>query len=116
MSDTLVKKPHKLDKMTNEQMLEFAKCADSDTGYDYFMRNYIYIQHPVFGQLKYDPYDYQVKLVDTYHHNRFSIALMPRQTGKCVVDTTLVKIRNKKTGEIKEITMENFYLMSKKDK
>jgi hypothetical protein len=30
----------------------------------------------------YHPFGYQVKLIDTYHNNRFSISLMPRQTGK----------------------------------
>lgn len=82
MSDDLVKRPHKMEKMTHEQMMEFAKCADPHTGYEYFMRNYFYIQHPTKGQLKYNPFAYQENLIKTYHENRFSIALMPRQTGK----------------------------------
>jgi hypothetical protein len=46
------------------------------------MDNYFYIQHPVKGKMLYHPFEYQVKLIDTYHLNRFSISLMPRQTGK----------------------------------
>jgi len=30
----------------------------------------------------YQPYEYQKRLIGTYHENRFSISLMPRQTGK----------------------------------
>jgi hypothetical protein len=30
----------------------------------------------------YHPYDYQKRLIDTYHNHRFSISMMPRQTGK----------------------------------
>jgi len=67
---------------TREQMIEFAKCADPITGHKYFLENYFYIQHPTKGQLKYSPFEFQERLVDTYHHNRFAIALMPRQTGK----------------------------------
>tara|TARA_R110000823_G_scaffold32114_5_gene90732 strand:- start:3900 stop:5315 length:1416 start_codon:yes stop_codon:yes gene_type:complete len=34
------------------------------------------------GKLLYDPYGFQVNLVETYHNNRFNINLLPRQTGK----------------------------------
>lgn len=78
----LVKKAHKKDKFTEKQIQEFARCADPVTGPEYFMSNYFYIQHPVKGKMLYNPFDYQSRLIDTYHNNRFSIALMPRQTGK----------------------------------
>jgi hypothetical protein len=62
--------------------MEFARCADPVTGPEYFMSNYFYIQHPVKGKMLYHPFEYQQRLIDTYHNNRFSISLMPRQTGK----------------------------------
>jgi Terminase large subunit, T4likevirus-type, N-terminal/Terminase RNaseH-like domain len=68
--------------LTNHQVQEYVKCCDPDTGYEYFMRNYFYIQHPTRGQLLYDPYDFQLKLIDNYHNHRFSVSMMPRQTGK----------------------------------
>jgi hypothetical protein len=68
--------------LTTEQIQEIIKCCDPNTGYEYFMRHYFYIQHPTRGQLLYDPYDFQVKLIDNYHANRFSVSMMPRQTGK----------------------------------
>lgn len=68
--------------LTPEQIHEVIKCADQDTGYEYFMRHYFYIQHPVQGQILYDPFPYQVHLIKNYHENRFSISLLGRQLGK----------------------------------
>jgi hypothetical protein len=48
----------------------------------YFMNNFFYIQHPVRGKMLYHPFEYQKRLINNYHRNRFSISLMPRQTGK----------------------------------
>jgi hypothetical protein len=57
-------------------------CADPVTGPQYFMDNFFYIQHPVRGKMLYHPFDYQKRLIDTYHNYRYSISMMPRQTGK----------------------------------
>ena len=68
--------------LTPDQVKEIVKCCNPITGYEHFMRTYFYIQHPTRGQLLYDPYDFQLKLIDNYHNNRFSVSMMPRQTGK----------------------------------
>jgi hypothetical protein len=81
-NNSIIKNPYQRVNFTEEQIVEFMKCADPDTGPEYFMSNYFYIQHPVKGKLLYQPFAYQQKLIDTYHNNRFSISLMPRQTGK----------------------------------
>jgi len=78
----IVKKAHQKEAFTEEQIREFAKCADPITGPKYFMSHYFYIQHPTKGRMLYKPFDYQKRLIATYHENRYSIALMPRQTGK----------------------------------
>ena len=80
--DTLVKAPYRDTPFPDYQLEEFVKCADPDHGPEYFMSNYFYIQHPVRGKMLYRPYDYQKRLIDTYHNHRFSISMMPRQTGK----------------------------------
>jgi len=82
MEVALVKRPHQQESWTEFELKEFAKCADSLTGPAYFLNNYFYIQHPVKGRMLYKAFPYQDKLIDTYHNNRFSISLMPRQTGK----------------------------------
>ena len=78
----IVKTPHRKENFTEHQIIEFAKCADPITGPEYFMDNYFYIQHPTRGKMLYHPFDYQKKLIHNYHNYRFSISLMPRQTGK----------------------------------
>jgi hypothetical protein len=79
---TLVKSPYKKQYWTDQQLEEFMKCADPATGPQYFMDNFFYIQHPVKGKMLYHPFDYQKRLIDTYHNYRYSISMMPRQTGK----------------------------------
>jgi hypothetical protein len=82
-SDTsIIKSPYQKVNFSEDQIVEFMKCADPDSGPEYFMSNYFYIQHPVKGKMLYQPFEYQQRLIDTYHQNRFSISLMPRQTGK----------------------------------
>lgn len=82
LDGVLIKKAHQSELFTEEQIREFVKCADPVTGPEYFLSNYFYIQHPVKGRMLYDPFDYQRRLISTYHNYRFSISLMPRQTGK----------------------------------
>ena len=79
---TLVKTPYKKTAFTDEQLAEFVACADPVTGPMYFMDHFFHIQHPIKGKMLYHPFDYQKRLIDTYHNNRFSISMMPRQTGK----------------------------------
>ncbi len=78
----LVKAPHRRETYSDTELEEFAKCADPVTGPMYFMNNFFYIQHPVRGKMLYHPFEYQERLINNYHQNRFSISLMPRQTGK----------------------------------
>lgn len=80
--NVLVKKPHQQTAFTQAQLQEFVKCSDPISGPEYFMSNYFYIQHPTKGRMLYEPFDYQKRLINTYHNYRFSISLMPRQTGK----------------------------------
>ena len=82
LETAIIKTPYQKMSYTEQQILEIAKCADPVTGPMHFMDNYFYIQHPVRGSIQYHPFDYQRKLINTYHNYRFSISLMPRQTGK----------------------------------
>ena len=82
LESVIVKKAHQQESFTEQQILEIAKCAHPVTGPQYFMDNYFYIQHPTKGSMQYHPWDYQKRLIDTYHNYRYSISLMPRQTGK----------------------------------
>ena len=78
----LIKQPYKKTVFTEDQLQEFLLCADPVTGPEYFMDHYFHIQHPTKGKMLYHPFDYQKRLIDVYHNYRFSISMMPRQTGK----------------------------------
>jgi len=82
LEGNLVKAAHQSVTWTEKEILEFARCADPVTGPQYFLDRYFYIQHPTRGKMLYHPFEYQRRLIDTYHNYRFSISLMPRQTGK----------------------------------
>jgi hypothetical protein len=80
---TLIKDPYKKTVFKNQKQLDdFLKCCDPETGYLYFMDNFFMIQHPTRGAMQYHPWGFQEKLIETYHKYRYSISLMPRQTGK----------------------------------
>lgn len=82
LEGVLVKKAHTREKFTEEQVEDLLKCADPVDGYLYFARKFFYIQHPVRGKLLFNPYEYQVGLMHSYHDNRFNINMLPRQSGK----------------------------------
>lgn len=75
----LVKKPYSKEKFTSTQLQELARCTVDPK---YFIKTFCYIQHPTKGRLKFGLYGYQDRLVDVYHNYRYSIAMLPRQTGK----------------------------------
>ena len=109
---TLVKTPYqKTVFKTDKELQDFVKCCDPNTGYLYFMDNFFYIQHPTKGSMLYHPWPYQEKLIETYHKYRYSISLMPRQSGKStsaagyllwyamfVPDSTILIAAHKYTG------------------
>ena len=75
----LVKKPYQQEKFTPQQVEEFVKCASDPK---YFIRNYVWVQHPTKGKVRFELYDYQIELIDVYHNNRYSINMLGRQMGK----------------------------------
>jgi hypothetical protein len=82
LEGVLVKKANKKERFTEAQINDLQQCMDPVTGPFYFMKNFFYIQHPVRGQLLFEPYEYQDRLVESYHNNRFNVNMLPRQSGK----------------------------------
>ena len=82
LEGVLVKKANKQETFTEHQVEELMRCMDPKRGFLHFAANYAFIQHPVKGKLLFDPYDYQVRLLNTYHDHRFNVNMLPRQTGK----------------------------------
>jgi hypothetical protein len=82
LEGVLVKKAHKKEKFTEQQVQDLLACADPVEGYMYFVQNFFHIQHPVRGKVKFEPFEYQHRLLHSYHDYRFNINMMPRQSGK----------------------------------
>ena len=79
MKNKQIKKAFATDEYTPKMIMELARCQKDPV---YFMRNYIKVQHPTKGTIKFDLYDYQERFVRSMHENRFVITLQPRQCGK----------------------------------
>ncbi len=79
-----LKKANTSIEFTADQIEEFIKCKEDPV---YFARNYVKIVTLDHGLQPFDIYPFQEKLINNFHHNRFNICKMPRQTGK---STTVV--------------------------
>ena len=64
---------------TKEQIVEYQKCSTNPI---YFMEKYIKIVSLDEGLVPFTMYDFQKKIVNTIHDNRFTICKLPRQSGK----------------------------------
>ena len=74
-----LKKANTPQEFTKEQIEEFIKCKEDPV---YFAKNYVQIVTLDHGLQPFKMYDFQEKLVNRFHKNRFNICKMPRQTGK----------------------------------
>ncbi len=66
-------------EFSQKQIVEFLKCKDDPV---YFAKQYVKIVSLDEGLTQFQPYDFQEKLINNFHDNRFNICKMPRQTGK----------------------------------
>ena len=96
---------------TPEMVAEIQRCKDDIL---YFAENYFYIIEPDLGKIKIPILPYQKRLLNSFRDNRFNIVNSSRQSGKCFSENTLIKVRNKKTGEIEEVDALSFYDRVKK--
>jgi len=107
----LVKPAHITQKYTEKDIEDLLNCTDHVIGPHYFLDNFFFIQHPVKGKLKYVAFEYQRRLIDSYHNHRFNVNLLPRQTGKTttasgyllwfamfIPDSTILVAAHKYTG------------------
>ena len=74
-----LKKANTKIEFTQENIVEFLKCKEDPV---YFANNYMKIVSLDEGLVQFKPYDFQEKLINNFHDNRFNICKMPRQTGK----------------------------------
>ena len=84
LGNPLLKKANTQIEWTEEMMVEFLRCKEDPV---YFAQNHVKIVSLDEGLTQFRPYDFQEKLINNFHENRFNICKMPRQTGK---STTVV--------------------------
>jgi hypothetical protein len=82
LDGVLTKKAHSKEKFTEDQVKHLLACADPVNGYLHFAKHFFHIQHPVKGKMLFDPFEYQERLLQSYHDFRFNINMLPRQSGK----------------------------------
>lgn len=95
---------------SEEMIEELIKCKNDPI---YFIKNYVKVVHPDRGLVLMDLYEYQERMIRTYHDNKRVIFLTARQQGKCLHINTNVKIRNKNTKEVFELTLGELYAWQK---
>lgn len=75
----LIKAPYQKLALTEQQQAEFLRCALDPV---YFVKKYIWVQHPTKGKVPFDLYDYQVDMIRTFAGHRQVVAMCSRQLGK----------------------------------
>lgn len=94
---------------TDEMIKEFIKCSEDIV---YFAEKYCYIVSIDKGRQLITLRDYQKRLlkgfVEKDEERKNSIVLSGRQTGKCFSGDGKIRVRNKKTGDIGELSVKEF--------
>jgi len=106
-----LKAPNTKINISNEQLIELYKCSED---YEYFYKNYVRVLTKK-GYARAENRSYQNRLSEclTGQEGKRLLVMGSRQSGKCCVGDTAITIRNKITGEIVEMSMEEFHELSR---
>ena len=77
-----IKRPNLEIEYTEEQVEQLIKSRDDIL---YFTKNYVKIVTLDYGEVLFDPYEYQIETLDLLQQNRFFIGLWARQSGKTTI-------------------------------
>ena len=77
-----LKKSNIQQEWTKEEVEEYAKCMKDPI---YFIESYMKIVSLDEGLIPFKLYGFQKEMIGTFHNNRFTIAKMPRQSGKSTI-------------------------------
>lgn len=112
-----IKKAGETDSVSKEEfehrILEIAKCKRDIC---YFAQKYFRIINLDSGLSLIKLYPKQEELLRFFTREKRCITLASRQTGKCIFQDSIIHIKNKKTGQIEEITIEDFFNRIKNQK
>jgi hypothetical protein len=93
-------------EFTADMVEELRKCKEDIT---YFAENFFYIVSLDRGKEKIRLYEAQRRVLRSFVEHRSVSVCSSRQIGKCLNDNTLHKVRDKNTGEIKELTIKELF-------
>ena len=100
-----IKRPNALTEYTQENLDDLYRCASDPV---HFAKKFIMVQHPKKGAIPLNLYDYQVRAIEGFLHNRWCIVKAGRQLGKCVFSTTIINTFTKPSG-LKKILLKIFF-------
>jgi len=109
-----IRKANQSIPLNQDQMMEMARVMKRPTGIRRFV-NYVDIV-TADGPRKFNTVikPFQYDMIDLFQNSERSILLASRQMSKCVTGDTLITVRNDKTGEVREITIEAFHKLQQK--
>ena len=87
LSDDGTKKPNQKMTYTMDQLTDMT-LSESDPLH--FMRSHMKVQEPMKGTIPFEPWPFQVKIIEAFHKNRNTVALTARQMGKSCTYETVV--------------------------
>jgi hypothetical protein len=101
-------------EMTPNLIAEFIRCKEDIL---YFAQKYFFITTIDDGKIIIPLRRYQKKMLKAFFEpsdgKKHTVCVSSRQIGKCFSSDTEIKIRNKKTGEIKTLSVVDFYNLNK---
>ena len=81
LGNRLLKPTNVPQQFTKEEVKEYVKCRVDIV---YFLKHYVKVIHVDKGLIRFDLYDYQQDLINTFDNNRYVIVKSARQSGKSV--------------------------------
>lgn len=108
-----IRRPYEEIPLTQEQVMEFARLMKRPNGVHRFA-HYVEIG-TADGPLNFGSVikDFQHDMLDLMQNNERSILLASRQMSKCVTGDSMITVRNDKTSEEMEISIEEFHELQK---
>lgn len=91
---------------TEDLLLEWMKCRDDPI---YFAEKYIKIVHVDKGFIPIELYPYQKDIIEKITNHRRATVVTSRQAGKCVRGSINITVRNKKTGQVVSMPVEQYH-------
>jgi len=108
--DDFIKRPLQEHDYTVKEIKELQKCT---TDIWAFLK-YVKIVHPDHGRVFFKPRAFQKEILQLLATERQIVALIARQTGKCVCPETSVRVRQKSTGKESDVTIGELFDKYKK--